>query len=96
MLNLSVCAWLRARTRVCVGQGAIFTVVVFNAVFFRIQSLTPNHFLAKQIEFGRIFSSTTFLTRIFSYSILKLNLCTSRRTQLQQKVEMSVSFVILS
>ena len=36
------------------------------------------------------------LTPIFSYSILKVNLCTSRRTQLQQKLEMSVSLVILS
>ena len=36
------------------------------------------------------------LTRIFSYSILKVNMCTSRRTQLQQKIEMSVSLVILS
>ena len=28
-------------------------------------------------------------------SILMVNLCTSRRTQLQQRLEMSVSFVIL-
>ena len=33
------------------------------------------------------------LTRIFSYSILKVNLCTSRRTQLQHKLEISVSLV---
>ena len=55
-------------------------VVVFNAILFE--------FRAKQqiTEFERIFSSPTFLTRIFSYSILKVNLCTSRREQLQQKM----------
>ena len=30
------------------------------------------------------------LMRIFSYSILKVNLCTSRRTQLQQKIKLSL------
>ena len=33
---------------------------------------------------------------VILFLILKVNLCTSRRTQLQQKIEMSVSFVILS
>ena len=74
--------------------GGYFYVVVFNVIFSNSEPIS--HFLAKQTEFGRIFSSTTFLTRIFSYSILKGNLCTSRRTQLQQKLEMSVSFIMLS
>ena len=79
---------------VCVGggrgQGAIFKLL-FLILFFRIQSLTPNHFLAKQTEFGRIFHRQHLhLKRIFSYSILKVNLCTSRRTQLQQKLDMSL------
>ena len=64
-------------------QGVIF-MLLFLMLFFRI------HFLAKQTEFGRIFSSTTFLRRIFSYIILKVNLCTSRRTQLQQKIDTSL------
>ena len=96
MLNFNVC--------VCVeggagggGRGAAGyfyavvllsgrTIRVLNAIFFEFKSLTPNHFLAKQTELGRI----------FSYSILKVILCTGRRTQLQQKIEMSVSFGFLS
>ena len=68
----------------CRGGGAIFMLLFFHDIFFEFRAKHQNHFLAKQTEFGRIFSSTTFLTRIFSYSILKVNLCTSRRTQLQQ------------
>ena len=73
-----------------IGVGGYFYVVVFNTIFSNSEPIC--HFLAKQTEFRRIFLSTTFLTRIFSYSILKGNLCTSRRTQLQQKIEMSVSY----
>ena len=65
-------------------------MLLFLMLFFS-NSEPISHFLVKQIEFGRI-----FLTRLFSYSILKGHLCTSRRTQLQQKIEMSVSFIILS
>ena len=92
MLNFDVC--------VCGGGGGgaegYFYFVVFNAIFFSNSELNTTSFSCNQTEFGRIFSSTTFLTQIFSYSILKVNLCTSRRTQLQPKLEMSVSFVILS
>ena len=70
------------------GQGGYFYVVVFNFIF---SNTTPKHFLAKQTEFGRIFHRQHLhLTRIFSYSILKVNMCTSRRTQLQQKLDMSL------
>ena len=88
MLNFNMCVW---------GGGGYFYVVDFyNAIFSNSELNTRDQFLAKQTEFGRIFSSTTFFTRIFSYSIPKVNLCTSRRTKLQQKLEMSVSLVILS
>ena len=72
-------------------------VVVFIILFFRIEvrAKNPNHFLAKQTEFGNIFSSTTYLTEYFPSSTLKINLCTSRRTQLQHSFEIRVSFVIL-
>ena len=78
---------------VCVGGGGrvLFYVVVFNAIFSNSERNTKSFSCQ-----GRIFLSTTFLTRIFSYNILKVNLSTSKRTQLQQKLEMSVSFVILS
>ena len=88
MLNLHafvcVCVWGG-------GAGGCFYVVVFNAIFFEFRVKHQNF-----TEFERISSWTTFLTRIFSYSILKVILCTSKRTQLQQKLEMSVFFLILS
>ena len=39
----------------CVGKGATFMLLFFVMLFFRIQSLTQNHFLEKQTELGRIF-----------------------------------------
>ena len=48
-----------------VGSGGYFYVVVL-MLFFEFRAK-----LAKQTEFGRMFSSTTFLTRIFSHSVLK-------------------------
>ena len=47
------------------GREGGFFMLLFLMLFFRIQSKTPNHFFVKQTEFGRIFSSTTFLKRIF-------------------------------
>ena len=58
------------------GRGLFYVVVLMLFFEFRV----------KHQEFGKIFSFTTFLTQIFSYSILKVNLCTSRRTQLQLDV----------
>ena len=74
----------------CVGGGDYFDVVVFIAIFSNSELNCQTNRIWKNIFIDNI------LTRIFSYSILKVNLCTSRRTQLQQKIEMSVFFVILS
>ena len=52
------------------GGRGLFYVVVFNAIFFNSELNTKSFFLPNKHNFGRIFSSTTFLTRIFSYSIL--------------------------
>ena len=60
MLNFSVCV---GGGGVGVGRG-LFFVVVFNA-FFEFKAKHQIIFLANQTEFGRIFLSTTFLTRIF-------------------------------
>ena len=66
-------------------------MLLFLILFFLNTELNTKSFLAKQTEFGRIFHRQHLhLTRIFSYSILKVNLCTSRRTQLQQKLDMSL------
>ena len=78
------------------GDRGLFSVVVFNAIYFKFRAKHQIIFLPNKQNFGRIFSSTTFLTRICSYSILYVNLCTSRRPQLQQKLEMRLSFLILS
>ena len=72
------------------GAEGYFYFVAFNTIFSNSE-LNTKSFSCKQTEFGRIFSSTTFLTQIFSYSILKVKQCTSRRTQLQQKLQMNVS-----
>ena len=55
----------------------------FNA-FFTFRAKHQIIFLPNKQEFGRIFSSTTFIREYFPSSILKINLCTSRRIQLQQ------------
>ena len=77
------------------GAGGYFYVVVlYNAILSNSELNTrPVSYQTNRI-WKNIFIDN-ILTRIFSYSILKVNLCTSRRTQLQQKLEMSVSLVIL-
>ena len=54
-------------THLGVEKGAIFMLFFFVMLFFRIKSLTPNHFLAKQTDFGRIFSS--FIDDIYNANI---------------------------
>ena len=73
------------------GQGAVCKLL-FLMLFFSNSELNTR--ISQNLK--EYLHEQHFLTRIFSYSILKVILCTSRRTQLQQKLEMSVSFLILS
>ena len=72
MLDFSVC--------VC-GGGGYFYVVVFNAIFFEFRANMSFSCQTDIICWKNIFIDN-ILTRIFSYNILKGNMCTSRRTQL--------------
>ena len=45
-----------------------FLLMLCVCYLFRSQSYNPNIFLAKQTEFGRIFSSTTYLIHFFLFS----------------------------
>ena len=60
------------------GQGAIF-MFFFNAIFSNSELNTKSF----SCQTNRNWKNN-ILTRIFSYRTLKVNLCTSRRTQLQQ------------
>ena len=72
------------------GAGGYFYVVIFsNSELFTKSFSCQTNRIWKNIFIDNIFNAN------ISYSILKVNLCTSRCTQLQQKLEMSVSFVIL-
>ena len=84
--------------RVCVRvAGGYFYVDVLNAIFFSNLELNTKALSCQTNIIWKNISSTTFLMREYFPRIkLKVNLCTSRRTQLQEKLEMSVSFVILS
>ena len=92
MLNFNVC--------VCGGGGgggqvAIF-MLSFLMLFFSDSELNTKSFSCQTNRIWKnILIDNIFIANI-SYSILKVNLCTSKRTQLQQKLEMSVSFVTLS
>ena len=48
-------------------------LLFFVMLFFRIKSLTPNHFRAKQTDFGRIFSS--FIDDIYNANISEEHAC---------------------
>ena len=83
MLNFSVCVWG--------GGGAGDFFMFFNAIFSNSGLNTKSFPIRKNIFIDTIFNANNF------HSILKVNLCTSRRrTQLQQKFEISVFFVNLS
>ena len=81
----------------CEGKvGCFDVVVVFIILFFSKSELkTQIIFLPNKQNLEKIFPSTTYLSRIFPSSTLKINLCTSRRTQLQHSFEIRVSFAIL-
>ena len=89
MLNSNMC--------VCEGgggQGATFMLLFITLFFFSNSELNTRSFPCQTNRIWKnIFIDNIFNANIF---ILKVNLCNSRRTQLQQKLEMSVSFVILS
>ena len=86
---------------VCVGGGgggqeAIFVLLYYIMLICSNSELNTRPVFCQTNRIWKNIFIDNILTRIFSYSILKVNLCTSRRTQLQQKLEMSVSLVILS
>ena len=54
--------------RACVKEDFIS---LDNAIAFVQTELKTNHFLARQTEFGRIFSSTTIVTQIYSKQHMK-------------------------
>ena len=88
MLNFIVCVCVRG------GGRGLFLCCCFNAIFFEFRSKSfscQTNRIWKNIFIDNIFNANSY----FHTSSI-LNLCTSRRTQLQQKLEMSVSFVILS
>ena len=61
------------------GAGGFFYVVVFNTIFANSELNTKSF----SCQTNRNWKNN-ILTRMFSYLTLKVNLCTSRRTQLQQ------------
>ena len=77
--------------------GCFDIVVVFIILFFSESELkTPNNFLAKQQNLKKnYFHRQHIYHTYFPSSTPKINLCTSRRTQLQHSIEIRVSFVIL-
>ena len=74
------------------GGGGLFYVFIFNVIFSNLELRTKSF----SCQTNRIWKNV-FIDNIFNANIfIKVNMCTSRRTQLQQKLEMSVSFAILS
>ena len=79
------------------GGGGLFYVVDFsNAIFSNSELNTKQFFCQTNIIWMNIFIDNIYNAReYFQSSILKINQCTSKRTQLQQSLEMSVYFVFL-
>ena len=72
----------------------LFFVMFF---FFEFRAKHQTIFCQTNIIWKNIFIDNIYNAReYFPSSILKINLCTSKRTQLQHSLEMSVYFVILS
>ena len=63
--------------------------------FFEVIVKTQIIFLPNKQKLEKYFRRQHIQHEYFPSSILKINLCTSRRTQLQQSFEIRVSFVIL-
>ena len=83
----------------CVGKGGSIFVLLFfcNAIFFEFRAKHQTIFCQTNIIWKNISIDNIYNVReYFPSSILKINLCTSKRTQLQQSLEMSVYFVIFS
>ena len=72
-------------------------MLFFVMLYFSNSELNTKSFFCQTNRiWENIFIDNIYRQFNFPSSMLKINLCTSRRTQLQQSLEMSVSFVILS
>ena len=72
-------------------------LLFFVMLFFEFRAKHQTIFCQTNIIWKNIFIDNIYNAReYFQSSILKINLCTSKRTQLQQSLEMSVYFVFLS
>ena len=66
-----------------------------NTIFSKSELKTQIVFLPNKQNLEKYFHRQHILLDYFPSSILRITLCTSRRTQLQQSFEIRVSFVIL-
>ena len=67
----------------------------FCNVFCEVRAKKQIIFLPNKQIWKNVFINNISSTNIFPSSILKINLCTSRRTQLQQCLEMMVYFELI-
>ena len=93
MPNFNWC-WLYVGKVGCFGWGFL-RVSFYNTIFSKTDLKTQTIFLPSKQNFEKYFHRQHILHKYFPSSILKINLCTSRRTQLQQSFEIRGSFVIL-
>ena len=76
-------------------MGFVCVFFSYNTIFSKADLKTQIVFLPSKQNLEKYFHRQHILHKYFRSSILKINLCTSRRTQLQQSFEIMGSFVIL-
>ena len=76
-------------------MGVFFVCVFYNTIFSKADLKTQIIFLPSKQDLEKYFNRQHILHKYFPSSILKINLCTRRRTQLRQSFEIRGSFVIL-
>ena len=92
MPNFNWC-WLYVGKVGCFGW--VFFVCFYNTIFTKADLKTQIILLPRKQNLEKYFNRQHILHKYFASSLLKINLCTSRRTQLQQSLETRGSFVIL-
>ena len=70
--------------------GWVFVCVFYKSIFPKADLKTQIIFLPSKQNLEKYFNRQHILHKYFPSSILKINLCTSRRTQLQQSFEIRV------